>query len=297
MVIDRDLRARLQVACNQAMLQQLERAGDRVRSKAAKDEDARKLINGNARWQVTAVLGRERVETLGLTASDLLGSEWAGLRGKFNEWTAAAQKQALTTALRLAELDSESDAAIAAELAMSESLDAAWGMLADSMTHLSHSLLYNPAGEGTALADVNPDTIVPTGIVRAALGVAGGAPVEDLAKDPGGIRDVSLGAPMGQIGTGSTIAGLIEGSGGEREGYEWVHGPAINAFEPHEDLDGAQFENFDDDVLANTGDWPANAYFMPGDHGGCSCDFMPIYLAPSEASQSEATSEPEGAEE
>jgi hypothetical protein len=296
MLIDRELRARLQVACNQAMLQQLERAGERVRSRTAKDEAMRQKLAGQARWQLAAVAGREPLEAMGLTASDLLGSEWQGLRGKFYDWTGAAQKQALEMALRLAELDSESDAAVAAELAMEEGRDAAWALLAESMTHLAHSLLYEPGEEGAALADINPDTIVPTGIVRAALGVAGGVPAEDLAKDPGEIRDVRLGTPVGQVGTGATVEALIEGAGGEREGYEWVHGPALKPFEPHEALDGVQFESFDDEQLANNQDWPANAYFMPGDHQGCTCDFMPVYLSPSEAS-AELPSESEEPEE
>ncbi len=43
-------------------------------------------------------------------------------------------------------------------------------------------------------------------------------------------------------------------------------------FEPHEDLDGYQFTDWDDDGLANTGDWPDGPYYFPGDHSGCSCD-------------------------
>jgi hypothetical protein len=290
MLIDRELRARLQVACNHAMLQQLERAGDRLRSRTAKDEQARHLIANRPRWQVAAALGTERVMALGLSPDDLLGKEWSGLRAKFYDWTGAAQKQALETALRLAELDSEADAAVRASKALAESLDAAWGVLAESMTHLSQALLYEPEPgvEPADWASINPDTIVPTGIVRAALGIAGGAPAEDLAKDPGGIRDVSLGAPVGQVGTGETITTLVEGAGGERQAYEWIHGPSTRPFEPHLDLDGVQFANFDDDALSNAEGWPENAFFMPGDHQGCLCDFLPLYLSPSEAGGSES---------
>lgn len=294
MLIDRDLRARLQVACNQAMLVQLERAGDRLRRKTAKDEHARGLIANRPRWQVAAVLGPERVLALALGPDDLLGSEWSGLRAKFYAWTSAAQQQALQTALRLAELDVEAEAAIAAKDALAQGLDAAWGMLAEAMTHLSHSVLFEPEPgvQPADWANINPDTIVPTGIVRAALSVAGGAPAEDLAKDPSG-TDMSLGAPVGQIGTGETITALVEAAGGEREAYEWVHGPALKPFEGHEELDGTQFENFDSEVLANNEGWPENAYFFPGDHGGCSCDFLPILLSPSETSSEPEAGEPE----
>lgn len=299
MLIDRDLRTRLREAANQAMMSQLERAGDRLRSKTAKDEHARGLIANRPRWQIGAALGAKRVAALGLSPGDLLGSEWSGLRAKFYDWTGAAQKQALETALRLAELDGETEAATAARDAMAKGLDAAWGVLAESMTHLSHSLLYEPeAGVPAAdWAQVNPDTVVPTGVIRAALGVAGGTPVEDLAKDPGGLVDMALGVPLGEVGTGATVESLIEGAGGEREGYEWASSVALKPFEPHHELDGVQFANFDDEALANNEDWPANSYYMPGDHAGCGCDFMPVWLPPSEAAGEGATTQSEGAPE
>jgi hypothetical protein len=280
-LIDRDLRTRLREAANQAMLAQLERAGDRLRSKAAKDEHARALIAGRPRWQIAAALGPERVEAFGLGPADLLGGGWSALRAKFYAWTAGAQEQALGVARRLAELDGAAEAAVAAKDAMAASLDAAWGLLAESMTRLSHGLLYEPEA-GVPAADwagVNPDMIVPTGIIRAALGVAGGTPVEDVAKDPGGLVDMSLGAPIGQVGSGAIVEALIEGAGGEIDQYEWVHGPAITPFPPHEELDGVQFPNFDADALVNSEGWPANSFYMPGDHAGCSCDFMPLWVS------------------
>ena len=94
----------------------------------------------------------------------------------------------------------------------------------------------------------------------------------------------TLEAPVGGIGTGSAVSDMLNTAGAQTAGYEWVHGPSLRPFEPHVDLDGIQFESFDAEALANHGDWPDNAYFMPGDHDGCLCDFMPIWMSPEEPS-------------
>jgi hypothetical protein len=279
--IDQDLRARLHVAANAAMMRQLERAGERMRKTVARDERLRRRIAHTPTWLVTATLGPDVVSAAGLDPNELLSSkgDWGKFKGQFMDWTAQAQQAALQTAIQLGELDAESEAVRAAEGAMAAGLDTAWSTLSEQMGHLAHSLLYEPGID--PLAEVNPDTVVPTGMIRIALGLAGGA--EEVAKDPGGIRDVSLGVPVGQIGTGATIGDLLTQAGGELDTYEWVHGAAINPFEPHEELDGTQFASFEAEPLANAGDWPANQFYFPGDHQGCSCDFMPIILAPSEA--------------
>jgi len=281
-MIDQTLRARLQTAANAAVLRQLERAGARLRTKVAKDETLRTKIAHRANERVPALLGPDVVTAAGLSPAELVGSEWSGLRAQFYDWTAAAQAQALQTALRIGQLDADSDAAARAQAAMASGRDAAWDLLSQALSSLGQHLLYNPdpnAGPGD-WADLNPDTLVPAGTIRAALGVAGGASAATLTPDVTGA--VTFTDAVGQIGTGSTIAELITAGGGQREGYEWVYGPALNGFRPHEDLDGVQFESFDDDALANPGDFPANQYFVPGDHDGCVCDFMPIFLGPDE---------------
>jgi len=281
--IDQTLRARLQTAANAAVLRQLERAGARLRTKVAKDETLRTKIAHRANERVPALLGRDVVTAAGLSPAELVGSDWSGLRAQFYDWTAAAQGQALQTALRIGQLDADSDAAARAQAAMASGRDGAWDLLSQALSSLGQHLLYNPdpnAGPGD-WADLNPDTLVPAGTIRAALGVAGGASAATLTPDVAGA--VTFTDAVGQIGTGSTIAELITAGGGQREGYEWVYGPALNGFPPHEDLDGVQFESFDDDALANPGDFPANQYFLPGDHDGCVCDFMPIYLGPDES--------------
>jgi len=281
--IDSDLRARLQTAANAAMLRQLERAGARLRPKVAKDETLRTRIAHRANERVPALLGPDVIAAAGLSAGELIGNDWAGLRGQFMEWTEAAQRQAISTALRIGSLEADSQAARDAEAAMAQGRDAAWDLLSGALTDLGHHLLYNPdpnVGPGD-WADLNPDTLVPAGTIRAALAVAGGSSQTAFSADDAG--GIALLQPVGQVGTGATISDLIGGAGGQVEGYEWVHASTvIHPFEPHEALDGVQFENFDDEQLANPGDWPPVQYLMPGDHDGCTCDAMPIYMTPEE---------------
>lgn len=296
-MIDRDLRTRLQTAANAAMLRQLERAGARLRStKVAKDETVRAKIAHRPNERVSAIMGESLVAATGLSSEDLLGGEWAGLRQQFMDWTEAAQKQAVATAIRLGSLAPEDDAVRAAETAMAHGRDAGWDVLSNAMTNLGRDLLYQPdpnVGPGD-WADLNPDTLVPTGTIRAALGVAGGG---ELGMDPSGNATLPVGEPVGQIGTGATITDLLTEAGATTQGFSWEHGPAINAFEGHEALDGVEFENFDDPALENSGDWPDVASFMPGDHVGCSCDFCPLWVeVPEGEAVPEAEEPPEGGE-
>ena len=55
---------------------------------------------------------------------------------------------------------------------------------------------------------------------------------------------------------------------------------AVRPFEPHADLDGVTFSSFDDAALANSDTWPSVEYFIPGDHVGCTCDFLPLWVLP-----------------
>jgi hypothetical protein len=224
---------------------------------------------------VTAILGRDAITAAGVAG--LIAGDWSGLRSQFDEWTAAAQEQAITTALRIAGVPAESDAARQARASMDAGRARAWQTLSGAMTSLANTLLYDPHPDASAnpWGDLNPNSLVPTGMIRAALGVAGG---NDYAAGTTAGSTISVGQPVGQIGTGATISNLITSAGGEREAYQWEHGPAINGFEPHEDLDGVEFGSFDDEALANPGDYPANAYLFPGDHDGCSCDFTALWV-------------------
>jgi hypothetical protein len=87
---------------------------------------------------------------------------------------------------------------------------------------------------------------------------------------------------VGGIGLGDLLRGEMASRGVAVEGYRWVYGPAARRrpFEPHARLAGTTFQNFDDDVLANSAGWPPFSHFMPGDHSGCLCDVEPVLIAP-----------------
>lgn len=271
--IDRDLRSRLQTAANAAMMRQLERAGARLRTKVAKDETLRGKIAQRPNELVASLLGEEVVTAAGLTAEELMGGDWSSLKGQFHSWTEASQKRAITVARQIGHLDEQDAAVEAASLAMDAGRAAAWDVLEDSLTNLGRSLLYNPHPDaGDVLEAINPDTVVPAGFIRAALVAAGGSPLE------GAYSDGAFTKPLGQIGTGATITELLTASGVEQDRYEWVHGPSLNPFEPHEALDGVEFATFDSDALMNSDGFPDNEFFLPGDHNGCLCDFTPLWV-------------------
>lgn len=279
--IDRDLRARLQTAANAALLRQLERVGNRLRSKVAKDETLRTRIAQRPNERVAAILGPDIVTAAGVNVDQLLSSDWSGLESQFKQWTQAAQKRALATALKLAGIPATAPAAVQAQAAMDSDRDDAWATLSTALTGLSQHLLYNPdpnTPDGD-WGDKNPDTLVPAGTIRAALAVAGGAVADKVTVGETGT--VSTGGFVGQVGTGDTITGLLTDVGGETDQWEWNHaGSVLNPFQPHEDLDGIEFAAFDDDALANSTGFPDNAFYFPGDHAGCTCDALPLWSFP-----------------
>jgi hypothetical protein len=80
------------------------------------------------------------------------------------------------------------------------------------------------------------------------------------------------------------MSDVLAQGGATVDGYQWVYGPAhrTRPFDPHAELDGVEFVNFDDDVLTNNEGFPEYDFFMPGDHPGCICDYEPIVIAASD---------------
>jgi hypothetical protein len=273
--IDRDLRTRLQTAANAAMLRQLERAGARLRSKVAKDETMRTKIAHRANERAAAYAGQELLTAAGITTADLLTGDWSGLAAQFDKWTKAAQDQALRVATAMGATISDQTTA-----RLATARQAAWVTMSTALGSLSEHLLYNPAPNATSdWGDLNADTLVPAGLVRAAIGVAGGAAPSTV--NLGADGSISTSGFTGQIGTGDIISGVLSDAGGQTDEWQWDHAGSVqDPFEPHLDLDGTQFAQFDDEALANPGDFPPNEYLFPGDHGGCTCDAMPMWSFP-----------------
>ena len=287
--IDRELRTRLQVAASHALLAVLSRAGAKVRSKVQKDETLRVAINQVPNHHVTATLGQPVVSSLGL--SSLVDTDWSDVRTVFDQWGTAAQQASLHAAVKALRLSATDPQVVQVQARQSEAREKAWHVMAEGLTALAHRLLYDPNPNGDpedSLERANPDTLVPTGLVRQVLNVLGGG--DGTGKKPmtaSAIFDapditMTLGAedPMPQVGTGEDVSGLLEDGGATVEGYTWVHGFALKPFDPHLELDGVEFSSFDDEQLANPDTFPAVEYFLPGDHKGCTCDFMPGWALP-----------------
>lgn len=281
MDIDRRLRDRLVAAADAAVGRALERAGNRLRSAAQGDEDARTACAGVPGERVPAALGGTRVRalvaSLGSDEAALLADTFDRLRSQWDEWTAAAQEEAIDAAVLILGIDrSGPDAARAiGELRdlLAEAADQGWARLADDLSAAAAANLYDPTAPDGEPGET-PGTLVPPGIVRAALAVAGG-----LAADHAGLRRDGTpvdGRPVGGIGTGDLLSSYLRDGGSEIVEYEWAYGISGRPFPPHARLDGVRFTDWTDPALATdaTTAW-IGASFAPGDHKGCHCDYMP----------------------
>ena len=294
-VIDSQLRDRLVVAANSAMLRYLEKVGNQARQKAAPNAELRAKVAQSRAEHVLTLLGRDVVASMNLTAAALTGKEWDTFKSQFYSWTAQAQEQAMKTSAKLSGKSLTELVATVNTQMFATAQDASWGMLEAAMNSLAHSLPYaaDPnLTEADIIAGLNPDTLVPTGTIRAALGAAGGAPSTLFGMVPNKagemVPGVPLGVPVGGIATGATINGILTANGATAYSYEWVHGPSARPFDPHEILDGTVFSDWTDPALANAGDFPNNSFFMPGDHNGCLCDAVAQWVTQQDVNQAMA---------
>lgn len=276
--IDRRLRDRLHVAVNIAVKRALERAGARVVSKAKGRgaEAVRASIENVDTYRVCGTVGPAVVAALGLDAHALATEAFTELEQQWTAWVEDAQDQALRQVARLTGLDF---AAVRAQVGirLKDDAEAGWEWIQDRAgAAVTKAMSHAPVSAEVVFSDT--DNFVSMGEIRTGVGISGGYlsdPFHSGLTDDGRPADPSQ--PMGQIGTGDTISGVLEEQGFTDAGYEWSHGAASNPFEPHVELDGVQFQTFTDDVLANPDSFPAYDYYTPGDHDGCSCDFYPLW--------------------
>jgi hypothetical protein len=106
------------------------------------------------------------------------------------------------------------------------------------------------------------------GAIRDALTIAGGGNVTGGSS----VAVLPEVGPPGMVGTGPTIRDLVMSSvRAELTGWTWQSGDPSHPFEPHQELDGLEFDSWTSDVLANNEGWPSNPWLYPGDHEGCAC--------------------------
>lgn len=275
--IDARLRARLLAEANGLMLRALERAGARVRRKLGNTELARSLREV-AQWGVCGAIGAEGVTRLGFDDGDLLDGAFDPLADTWDTLVTRAQGEAQR--LAIAAGADFGDTAVDGHTA-TEDRNAGWELLLAALLALARQRLYDPSPT-SPLGEHDATLAVPPGVVRAALQRAGGA-LGAIARGGAMLVAAKLGRerPAGGVATGERVLSALGAGGVDVASWAWMHFDGGNDFPPHADLDGVEFTSWDDPVLAITpeGDWLGNAYYYPGDHGGCNCDAVPNLAA------------------
>lgn len=279
--IDRSLRERLLVLSNAHMTRALEKAGNKLRGRSGLRDQLRRVPPELC----AATLGPALVAQAGVEDGDLLAGAFDAMEAEFMAWGARAQKDAMEVVGRIVGGFSLGERN-ALGLRQADDLAEAWTWMKDTLTSLARGKLYDPTPSAAPLGEFDPNLRVPPGLVRQAVARAGGA--AGIATGGSGDAWVAItgdGRPAGGVGTGELVRGVLRDHGAGVEGYEWDYGPAYRKapFEPHVQLHGLRFVNFDDPALANREGFPPFPYYMPGDHAGCMCDATPIILTPEEA--------------
>jgi hypothetical protein len=282
--LDRTLRVQIRQAAEDAVRRALERAGAKLVTRVKRDRIAAAAVRDVPLWAVPAriaTLGQAVTAALGLNDQQTLEVELAALALLWRQAVKRGQEQAVEDAAGLLGLD-----AVAALSRLAPTLqadrDAGWRWLADRLSaRVSAALAKDPT------ASISTSSLVPTGDVRAALAIAGGY----LGGTSAGLTDNGLPVdrhdPLGGVGTGRTVSGLLEAGGATVVTYEWVHGIAADPFQPHVDLDGTEFTSWDDPSLANGDAFPDFGGWFPGDHGGCTCQVITFWDGPDGQSSAE----------
>lgn len=271
---DRALRMRIHVAADAAMQRALDRVGASLRSKTRKDRQLAQTIATTPQDEVAAVLGPTLVSQLGFDEREILQQTFERLGTQVERWIAATQRSALQVLDILPQAKKET---LAEHQRADRERAVQW--MQDALMKLAHNLLYDPHPAAPTVGEFDDTVRIPFGLARATVARAGGAAgmstIRAAAEVDYGVVMEAGTEPAGGIGTGQEIIDALEEEGVTNQGYVWVYGafPRSHPFEPHELLDGLAFANFDDDLLLNEEGWPEYAYYMPGDHDGCVCDF------------------------
>lgn len=290
--IDRRLFAQVSTAADMALERALERAGNRLRRLADRDQTARALIAAQdpAPAEVGRVLGRPWALRLAAgdgeddetTMSALVAPAFVSLAERFDSLTERAQHAMVAEARALAlpeDRPSEGELAVlAAEQA--DDRERAASALVAALTALAVSVLFDgrpDPGDG----EVDATAIVPAAIVREALALAGGA--TSVERTAAGGLSVE-GRPVGGVATGERSRTLFARVRAWWTGYRWEYGDAASRqrpFPPHQALAGRVFSTWDSPELMNTETtWLGSVAYRPSDHRGCLCSFTPIVLEP-----------------
>lgn len=275
--IDRVLRDRLIAAADAAMTRSIEKAGARLRTLSKKSSTMRSVISTTDNDMVASVLGPALVARLD-PDGEILEDSFDTLGDRYERWTARAQKQAMSIARSSGKFSAEDIDEI--ESRQADDRQEGWNVFKAGLIALAGSRLYNPHPAAPAKGEFDGSVLVPPSLIREAMAVAGGG--SGVVKNETGRVSVDGGnSPAGLVATGDLVREAFARVGGVTRGWVWIYGDESarqRPFIPHENLDGLEFSSWEDERLAvgEEGNWIGVAYFSPGDHDGCQCDFAPV---------------------
>lgn len=256
------LATRVQAAAQVALRDALRRAGVKVVQKASRRSQAAKAAVAacGGRW-TPAVLA-----AAGVTEQDLLRQAFDALGEKYEQWVIDAATEQLRAVADVLGLDTEAVLA-RMEHRMQDVARAASARLNEDLTQWAYRLLAEPEPSFGDVGEIPVDTTLPPSILQPSLALADGRNAE---------------APYGD---GLLLeAWVTYDPQAPVEMITWVHGDPARPFEPHEALDGttALWADYAD-VMNNDASFPRDSIYFPGDHLGCTCDYVYSYTTAAEA--------------
>jgi hypothetical protein len=289
--IERALRDRILTAADAALTRALDRAGSRLRSKAAKDPALTASLRPYAVADWPMRLGREQCFALDADTRYLLAQAWEELSGKFARWVLSAIGRIVPKVLKLAGVDPKSrDGKAAAErmtAEMAARVDGAWDQLAAKLdAHAERRMFADNGSDLFGDEGELPEIDIPPGFVRVALAEVGGMPEQSAGV--GDRAETFGGEPTPGLLNGTTVQETLDAAGVLEVGYLWVYGitPLKRQFEPHAELEGIRFTSWADTKLTSPPGYQwVGPFLHPGDHAGCMCDAVPGYAVPDYAQQ------------
>jgi hypothetical protein len=258
--IDFRLFYRITEAAQAAVDRAVEKAGAKVRSHQHNNRntpaDFRLLVRDEPNERVGLTLGREVVETLQLTESDLFPEGTFGpAADRIGRILQQGQDETARAVQAITGQEPKRD-----EVEERTWRDTAKEWLVAALTALALSRFFTvPATPDPAETGEVGDVDVPASDIWATLTIAGGGFPSDAPDRPRGLAN------------GAQAEQWISDAGAQVTGYVWAVGAPSVPFEPHQNLSGVRFETFEDPALANRGTWPPTPFYYPGDHRGCQC--------------------------
>lgn len=244
--IDRRLATEITEASEAAFERALERAGAKVRTKTQKDRQISAAIEGVDNLDVTRHLGHGRIETLQLTADQLIPADtFDNLSRRLKKLVKRGQIQTRDELEAMLGVTLEEFNDDGVDIFIAALLTAATARL------FTASPDRDPAETGEFSEEISTASMVVDLLTR-----AGGA-------EPG--PETARGLALGE-----RTRAAFRDAGYRVEATTWQWGywrTPQNRYEPHYNLDGEQ----------SFGQLEINGYY-PGDHNGCSCELVPTFL-------------------